>query len=552
MDEAAPLSSAPDAAPLALPAPGAEVSAALVPHSAHAVAALARSRYEAPELPAVLPRADAQLFRPLLAATAPGAAAAVMAGSPDGARTQPPRGARAARRPPRCVRATAATEGSVQPRKRRAALTCAFCVKRRAQPPGKPAGDHFAGAARAGRAPDSPAGATQLVRTRARPGRLTPRATAAAQEGIDDLNSRLRPPERLPTLPVQELVQRAPAPTAAPAAQPEAAAAPAVRTPSLVEIATEVALLNALSEVLAQHHATAQQRATAAANRLQRAEAHIAALGAASAAPPQLGAPEEVLALEYAPAAGDGAAADAGVLVPAGSSPPAAASSAVLDGATTMLRRYRDARAEARGAAARDAAITQRSREVLALTAHPDDDEPAPRPPSPGADALLRPVSPRDHTPASSGALVVHQAAPSGRGLDVAAAAARAASGDALRNLLDFALSDADFGRVLALLAAAGGHSGPAPASPDAIRAVPDLPGGAEASELETRECPVCLAELAGSGAVKAMPCGSARVPHAFHAACIERWLGLHNSCPTCRTALAEPPRGATAPDAAL
>ena len=389
-----------------------------------------------------------------------------------------------------------------------------------------------------------------------RPGRLTRRAAAAAQDGIDDLNSRLRSPERVPTLPAQELVQLPPTPTPAPAALPEAAAAPAARAPSLVEIATEVALLNALSEVLGQHHEAAQQRATAAAARLQRAEAHHAALGAAEAAPPQLGAPEEVLALEYAPAAGGDGNAEAGALVPAaGSSPPAAASSSSLDGATVMLRRYRDARAEARGAAARDAAITQRSREMLALTARGDDDEPPPRPPSPGAETLLRPVSPRDHTPASSGALVVHQP-PAARGLDVAAAAARAASGDALRNLLDFALSDADFGRVLALLAAASGNSGPAPASPDAIRAVPDLPCGAEASELETRECPVCLAELVGSGAIKAMPCGSARVPHAFHASCIERWLGLHNSCPTCRTALAEPGRGAgsraTTPDAAL
>ena len=378
---------------------------------------------------------------------------------------------------------------------------------------------------------------------------LTRRATAAAQEGIDDLNSRLRSPERVPTLPVQELVQRSAAPAAAPAVLPEAGAAPAARPPSLVEIATEVALLNALSEVLARHHEAAQERAAAAASRLQRAEAHAAALGVTNAQLPQLGAPEEVLALEYAPAAGDDAGDEPGPLVPAGTSPPAASSS-VLDGATAMLRRYRDARAEARGAAARDAAITQRSRELLALTARSDEDEPAPRPPSPGGEALLRPVSPRDHTPASSGALVVHQTS-AGRGLDVAAAAARAASGDALRNLLDFALSDADFGRVLALLAAAGGNAGPAPASPDAIRAVPDLPGGADASELETRECPVCLAELAGSGAVKAMPCGSARVPHAFHAACIERWLGMHNSCPTCRTALQEPSR-ATTPDAAL
>ena len=363
----------------------------------------------------------------------------------------------------------------------------------------------------------------------------------ASQEGIDDLNSRLRPPERVPTLPVAELI--APAPVAAAAALADAAPA---RPPSLVEIATEVALLNALSEVLARHHEAAQERASAAATRLQRAEAHAASLDAADIDPLPLASPEEeeMLALEY-PTTPDDDASAARQLVPASASPPADAS--VLGGASAMLRRYRDARAEARDAAARDAALVARSRELLALTttAHDDGDEQrSPRSPMP------RHASPRDHTPASSGAMVLRSSAP--RGLDVAAAAARTASGEALRNLLDFALSDADFGRVLSLLAAAGGHAGPAPASPDAIRAFPELgSGGADAAELDARECPVCLAELGAGGAVKAMPCGSRRVPHAFHAACIERWLGMHNSCPTCRTALAEPPR-ATTPDAAL
>ena len=91
MDRDASLSSAPEAAPLALPAPAPEVAAAdaLVPHVPHPVAALARSRYEAPELPAVRPRADAHQFRAML-----GAAAGAASGSPGGAHTQhPPRGA---------------------------------------------------------------------------------------------------------------------------------------------------------------------------------------------------------------------------------------------------------------------------------------------------------------------------------------------------------------------------------------------------------------------------------------------------------------------------
>ena len=110
MDEAAWLSSAPDAAPLALPAPEVAAEDALVPHVPHPVAAVARSRYEAPVLPAVLPRADAQQFRPLLGA-APGAAAGAAPGGPDGARTQPPRGA--------CCAARRAAPAALRARNRR-------------------------------------------------------------------------------------------------------------------------------------------------------------------------------------------------------------------------------------------------------------------------------------------------------------------------------------------------------------------------------------------------------------------------------------------------
>ncbi|KAJ4813964.1 E3 ubiquitin-protein ligase [Rhynchospora pubera] len=41
-------------------------------------------------------------------------------------------------------------------------------------------------------------------------------------------------------------------------------------------------------------------------------------------------------------------------------------------------------------------------------------------------------------------------------------------------------------------------------------------------------ECSVCLDRF--SDAAKEMPCS-----HRFHAECIERWLGLHGSCPLCR-----------------
>ncbi|KAF3329184.1 E3 ubiquitin-protein ligase RING1-like protein [Carex littledalei] len=41
-------------------------------------------------------------------------------------------------------------------------------------------------------------------------------------------------------------------------------------------------------------------------------------------------------------------------------------------------------------------------------------------------------------------------------------------------------------------------------------------------------ECSVCLNRFGDMA--KEMPCG-----HRFHVGCIERWLGLHGSCPLCR-----------------
>ncbi|XP_010937168.3 E3 ubiquitin-protein ligase MPSR1 [Elaeis guineensis] len=78
-----------------------------------------------------------------------------------------------------------------------------------------------------------------------------------------------------------------------------------------------------------------------------------------------------------------------------------------------------------------------------------------------------------------------------------------------------------------------GGSGGPPPASRASIEAMKMVEVGQEGEEVG--ECPVCLDELAGAAeeeaaVVKEMPCR-----HRFHGRCIEKWLGMHGSCPMCR-----------------
>lgn len=47
-------------------------------------------------------------------------------------------------------------------------------------------------------------------------------------------------------------------------------------------------------------------------------------------------------------------------------------------------------------------------------------------------------------------------------------------------------------------------------------------------------DCPICLGEFVAGEDVRFFPACN----HAFHVKCIDRWLVLHSSCPTCRRPL--------------
>ncbi|CAA3013805.1 E3 ubiquitin-protein ligase RING1-like [Olea europaea var. sylvestris] len=66
---------------------------------------------------------------------------------------------------------------------------------------------------------------------------------------------------------------------------------------------------------------------------------------------------------------------------------------------------------------------------------------------------------------------------------------------------------------------------GPLPASKASIESLPVV----KVTEPDL-ECSICLEEFEVDGEVKEMPC-----KHKFHSGCIDKWLGLHGSCPVCR-----------------
>lgn len=68
--------------------------------------------------------------------------------------------------------------------------------------------------------------------------------------------------------------------------------------------------------------------------------------------------------------------------------------------------------------------------------------------------------------------------------------------------------------------------TGQPPATKESIEAMEKV----EIEEGDGGECVVCLEEFEVGGVVKEMPC-----KHRFHGKCIEKWLGIHGSCPVCR-----------------
>jgi len=77
-----------------------------------------------------------------------------------------------------------------------------------------------------------------------------------------------------------------------------------------------------------------------------------------------------------------------------------------------------------------------------------------------------------------------------------------------------------------------GTKDGQPPASKASIEALKDVVVGEDDDDDDSgSECVICLEEWKlGGGVVKEMPC-----KHKFHASCIEKWLGIHGSCPVCR-----------------
>lgn len=82
---------------------------------------------------------------------------------------------------------------------------------------------------------------------------------------------------------------------------------------------------------------------------------------------------------------------------------------------------------------------------------------------------------------------------------------------------------------LLRNLATKDGQPTASKASVEALRSFKIVESEDEKEE-EVGECVVCLEEHVIGEMVKEMPC-----KYRFHAKCMEKWVGIHGSCPVCR-----------------
>eukprot|EP00602_Paraphysomonas_sp_CaronLab_P000885 CAMPEP_0185031734 /NCGR_PEP_ID=MMETSP1103-20130426/19358_1 /TAXON_ID=36769 /ORGANISM="Paraphysomonas bandaiensis, Strain Caron Lab Isolate" /LENGTH=186 /DNA_ID=CAMNT_0027567357 /DNA_START=595 /DNA_END=1155 /DNA_ORIENTATION=- len=87
---------------------------------------------------------------------------------------------------------------------------------------------------------------------------------------------------------------------------------------------------------------------------------------------------------------------------------------------------------------------------------------------------------------------------------------------------------------LIRILARMQDAQAPKGATEDAIEAIPlvtvkadTLPGGGDST------CPICLNDMAVGEKVRVMPC-----KHVFHSQCVDEWLRVNASCPTCRMSI--------------
>ncbi|KAI3717089.1 hypothetical protein L1987_68443 [Smallanthus sonchifolius] len=66
------------------------------------------------------------------------------------------------------------------------------------------------------------------------------------------------------------------------------------------------------------------------------------------------------------------------------------------------------------------------------------------------------------------------------------------------------------------------------------VEALPKSAYDSDRRKISTGDCVICLMEYADGDKIRVLPeCG-----HGFHVGCIEKWLGLQSSCPSCRRKL--------------